>query len=54
MDEDDLKWVKTEKKNVIVKQFHDSFRSKIRMFQKLSHSYKMQNDALRHREGFKG
>ena len=51
LDEDDLKWVINEKNIVIIKKFHENFRSKTAVgFNKCSHSSEMQNDALIHRE----
>ena len=55
MDEDDSKWVASDKKNnVIIKQFHDDFRSKTHLFLEIKLLFEIENDALMHREGSKG
>ena len=55
MDEDDLKWAANEKKKLfLLKQSHENFHSKTLGFRKLNNSSEMQNDALMHREGYKG
>ena len=51
MDEDDLKWVKNEKKILLsIKQFHKNVRYKLSRRRKLGNSSDMQNDTLMHRE----
>ena len=52
MDEDDLKWVASEKKIVLLlKQIHKNARSKTPRCRKFE---MMQVDDLMHREGLKG
>ena len=55
MDKNDLKWMENEKNILLLlKQFHEKFRSKIPRYRELSHSSEMQNNALMHRGGLKG
>ena len=55
VDEDDLKWVKNEKKiTSLLKQSHENFRYKTLSCWKLSHFSDMQNDVFMNREGSKG
>ena len=43
-----------EKKKILLKQFHENFRSKSPRYGKLNHSSEMQNNTLMYREGLKG
>ena len=49
MDEDDLKWV-VNTKMLVLKQFHEHFRSKTTRFLEIN----LLNDALMHRDDLKG
>ena len=52
---DYLQWVTNEKKIVLfLRQFHENCRSKTISCRKLGNFSKMQDNALRHREGLKG
>ena len=55
VDEDDLKWVTTEKKILLLLLNSITiFVLESLGFRKLSHASEMQNDDLMHREGLKG
>ena len=56
MDEDELKWVANEKKNIVIikKNPIKYFFVKPIDFRKSSHTLDMENNALMHHEGLKG